>query len=96
MESPTQGRIDNQELVGRDVFSMSSKELKQHMTDLLQERRRLKNSVVPSVSECDNLLSLSQAELNSRSSSKVAYAAIGISIISLIVAVCALVADLAN
>jgi uncharacterized small protein (DUF1192 family) len=84
MAEPTTGRISNQELVGKDIFAMSSKELKQHMADLLDERRRLKNSVVPSVTECDNLLGLSQAELNSRSSARLAKVALFISVISIL------------
>ncbi len=91
MVEPTVGRISNQELVGKDIFAMSTKELKVHMRALLDERRRLKSSVVPSVGECDNLLGLSQAELNSRSSSKIAYAALALSVVSLIVSTGALI-----
>ena len=84
MTKPTTGRISNQELVGKDIFAMSFKELKKHTADLLDERRRLKTSVVPSVTECDNLLGLSQAELNSRSSARLAKVALLISLLSIL------------
>jgi hypothetical protein len=80
----TEGRLDYQTLVGVDIFELNQRALKSHMKQLLAERRRLKQSVVPSVSECDNLLALCQAEINSRSSSKIAYAAIIISVVSIV------------
>lgn len=79
------GRKSNKELVTTDMFALDDSALRSHINDLQDERNRLKNSVVPSVSECNTLIMLAHAELSSRATDRLSKRAIGISVVAIVV-----------
>ena len=78
-----QSRKNNKELVTTDLFLLDDKALKNHIYELQDERNRLKNSVVPSVSECNTLIAIAHAELSARSTDRLAKWALFISVASI-------------
>ena len=78
------GRKNNKDLVTTDLFVLDNKALKNHINVLQDERNRLKNSVVPSVSECNTLIALAHAELSARSTDRLAKWALAISVASIL------------
>jgi uncharacterized small protein (DUF1192 family) len=89
-------RKSNQELATTDIFVLSDDDLKAHINDLQDERNQLKQSVVPSVGECNTLIALAQSELASRASDRTARQAFWSSMIAIGIAVAGILADLYN
>ena len=81
------GRKSNIDLVTTDVFALSDRELRVHITALQDERNRLKQTVVPSVGECNTLIALAHSALNSRATDRMAKRALWLSVAA-IVATC--------
>ena len=79
------GGKSNQELVTTDIFGLRDSELRDHISALQQERNRLKQSVVPSVSECNALIALSHAELTSRATDRMAKRALLLSVVAIVI-----------
>jgi hypothetical protein len=75
----------NYELANSDVFSLNDRELKVHINALQAERNRLKQSVVPSVGECNTLIALARAELSARASDRKANLALWLSVTAIVV-----------
>lgn len=86
----TQRSKSNFELMTTDLFTLSDSELSAHIQTLQIERNNLKRTVVPSVSECNEMISLARMELSSRSSEKLARSAHKISIAATLLALAAL------
>ena len=78
-------RRSNKELATTDIFALNDQALKQHINALQDERNRLKDSVVPSVGECNTLITLCHADLSARSTDRLAKRAIYISVIAIII-----------
>ena len=70
----------NQELATTDIFALDDDTLKMHINALQAERNQLKATVVPSVSECNALIALAQAELSSRATDRIAKRALWLSV----------------
>jgi uncharacterized small protein (DUF1192 family) len=85
------GRKSNQDLVTSDIFALQDAELRDHITALQQELNRLKESVVPSVNECNALIALSHAELTSRSTDRMAKRALSLSVVAIVISCAAAV-----
>jgi 3-methyladenine DNA glycosylase/8-oxoguanine DNA glycosylase len=79
-------RKSNQELMTTDVFSLDDRALKQHIRHLQSERNELKRMVVPSVSECNAMISLASAELSGRASDRLGKRAIWLSMVAVVLA----------
>jgi hypothetical protein len=75
----------NEELVNTDMFALNDQELKRHIKALQVERNRLKQSVVPSVSECDTLIALALTELSGRISNRKTNYALWLSVTAIVV-----------
>ena len=82
---PERQRKTNEELVTADMFALNDRELKAHINALQGERNCLKQSVVPSVSECDTLIALAHAELSARATDRMARRAIWLSVTAIVV-----------
>jgi hypothetical protein len=89
------GRKGNLELVTTDMFSLNDTDLRQHINDLQAERNCLKNSVVPSVGECNTLIALAYAELSARASDRLAKRALYISLAAVLISCGASVLEIA-
>ncbi|MGP1282906.1 MAG: hypothetical protein ACTS1X_08020 [Parasphingopyxis sp.] len=72
------------ELINTDIFDLDDQQLRKHVNALQEKREKLARSVVPSVSQCDQMISLAHAELSTRSAAKLARRAIWISVGSVI------------
>ena len=86
--------MSNQELATTDIFALSDEGLKDHINSLQSERNQLKQTVVPSVSECNTLIALAHSELASRASDRTARQAFWSSMIAIGIAVAGILADL--
>jgi hypothetical protein len=78
-------RKSNQELMTTDLFSLDDNGLRVHIQQVQAERDRLKNSVVPSVNECNEMIALAHAVLSSRSTDRATRRALQLSIIAILV-----------
>jgi hypothetical protein len=76
----------NEELMTTNIFSLDDRALKTHIRHVQIERNQLKIRVVPSVNECNAMISLASAELSARAADRLGRRALWLSLIAVILA----------